>query len=158
MTVRGAAKPTIRSAQAILLAMLGGLAIFAVAAGVLELSTSLDAGVKRVLLLGLAVLAGVEIPVYFLLRMTLLRRLGARKDEALAEARRGELPAELMALAVAGAALAEGVGLLGCTIVLLTRLLPVLAAPALAVLLIAFQIPTQERVENQVRAAAKESH
>lgn len=150
--------PSIRSAQIILGALIGGVLMFAAAASVIELASPVDANVARMLLIGVAVLAGAGIVTYVFFRREALRRLGLRRDQALEEARSGTMPAELMALTLVGAALAESVGLLGCVIVLLTRFFPVLVLPGLAILLIAAQLPSQARVEGLVRDAVKESH
>jgi len=147
--------PSIRTLQTVLLAMIVGLVTFAALACVLPLEHPLDAALARVLALALGALAVAEVPAYLLLRTLQIRRLGARRAEALEELRQGATPPEVFLLVLLGAALAESIGLFGCLVLYLGRLLPALIAPALAVLLIALQIPTRDRAESLVRRASE---
>jgi hypothetical protein len=108
--------------------------------------------VGRLLLVTLGLLAVAELPVYFLLRKQFLARARATRDEALELLRQGLTPGPLFSLTIVGAAMVEGLGLLGVLAVLLGAPLYALAAPALAVALILAQIPTRARLEQAVRA------
>jgi hypothetical protein len=61
------------------------------------------------------------------------------------------VPQPLFQLAIIGAALAEGFGLLGAVSLLLGASWYVLAAPVLAIPLILVQLPTRSRLEEQLR-------
>ena len=110
-----------------------------------------EADVGRTLLFVLGFLAVLEIPIYLLVRKQLLARARAAKDEGLELLRQDLVPQPLFLLLVVGAAMVEGLGLLGLIAVQFGAPLYGLAAPALAVLLILAQFPTRERLENVVR-------
>lgn len=143
----------LRIPTVILLALVTGIVTFSVIVVVLRLSgeRELDPAVGRSLLMLLAVMAVAEIPAYLLLRRQFLARARAMKDEALELLGRGLAPQPLFNLTVVGAAMVEGLGLLGVVAVLVGAPLYALAAPALAVALILAQIPTRARYEQAVR-------
>jgi len=145
--------PSLRVAGVILLALVLGIATFASVVVFLRLSSEreFDPSVGQLLLMTLGVLAVAELPVYFLLRRQFLARARAMRDEALELLRQGLTPQPLFSLTIVGAAMVEGLGLLGVLAVLLGAPLYALAAPALAVLLILAQFPTRERLEQAVR-------
>ena len=112
-------------------------------------------GSARVTLIPL--IMGVEtftmLPGYLLVRARLRSALEKRYSEARDEAERGLVPRELFSLAVIGGAMAEGIGFFGTVIYLLGGSWVTLLAPAVSVLLIAFQIPTKGGIDQAVRAA-----
>jgi hypothetical protein len=143
----------LRTTSVILVALVAGILTFAGVVIFLRLSgeRELDPAVGRMLLAAFGLIAISEIPVYLLLRKQFLARARQAKDEALELLRRGLVPPPLFSLTIVGAAMAEGLGLLGVVAVLLGAPLYALAAPALAVALILAQIPTRERLEQAVR-------
>lgn len=143
----------LRTIQVVLLALMGGLAVITAVALAVRGQSPPQRSVQ--LLLGAAVGASavVAVVVYPLVRRKLMAQLAARPDQAKSELNQGQLPGELSALAIVGAALAEGPGISGAIGFLLTRQRPFLAAPVLAVLLIALQIPTRERAQVRLDRA-----
>jgi hypothetical protein len=137
----------------ILVALVLGISAFAGVVVFLRLSgeRELDPAVGRNLLVVIGLLAVSEVPVYFLLRKQFLARARAGKEEALELLRQGLTPPPLFSLAIVGAAMVEGLGLLGVIAVLVGAPLAALAVPAVAVALILLQIPTRGRLELVVR-------
>ncbi len=144
---------SLRVTRIILLALVLGIATFSGLVVFLRRSSEreLDPAVGQLLLVTLGVLAVAELPVYFLLRKQFLARAQAMKGEALELLLQDLTPPALFSLTIIGAAMAEGLGLLGVLAVLLGAPLYALAATFLAVLLILAQFPTRERLEQAVR-------
>jgi hypothetical protein len=144
---------SLRITSIILVALVAGIATFAGVVLFLRLSSEreLDPAVGQLLLITLGLLAVAELPVYFLLRKQFLARVRAMKAEALQLLLQDLTPQPLFSLTIVGAAMVEGLGLLGVMAVLLGAPLYALAAPALAILLILAQIPTRARLEHAVR-------
>jgi hypothetical protein len=142
------------TARAIPLALAGG--VFLVTGGALYLRTSgamePNPELARILPLVVAVLALSLVPVYVVVRRVLVVRARGRRAQGLEEVQAGRIPAELFALTLAGAALAESLGLVGALALLLGGSWLVLAAPILAVVLVLLQLPSRERLENLLRA------
>jgi len=155
----GRAQP-LRSAAIVHLALIVGLLTFgAVAVGLVAAGEPLgDPALADTLLPVLALLAVAEAPAWLVVRKTFDARLAERADAAREELARGELPPELFQVALIGSALAEGVGLFGVVIHLLTGAVAALAAPAVAVVLIAVLVPTRAKGEARLRALTRESH
>lgn len=130
-----------------------GLLIFTGLAVFLNASASkpLNPEVAKILPVVVACVAVSELPVYVLLRKQLLARVTAERSASAELVEQGRIPLPLQTLAIVGAALAEGVGLLGGVTLLLGGSLYVLAAPALAALLIVVQLPTRAKLEQLVR-------
>ena len=145
--------PSLRVASVILFALVLAIATFAGGVLFLRLSSEreLDPAVGQLLLITLGALAVAELPVYFLLRKQFLARARSMKAEGLELLRQGLTPQPLFSLAIIGAAMVEGLGLLGILAVLLGAPLYALVAPLLAVLLILAQLPNRERLEHAVR-------
>src|SRR5262245_11872915 len=143
----------LRVTSLILVSLVAGILAFAGVVAYLRLSSELeldpDVGGRILVVVGLLALS--EIPLYLLLRSRFLASARAAKDEALELLRQGLVPKPLFSLTIVGAALVEGLGLLGVIAVLIGAPLYALAAPALAVALILAQIPTRERLEQAVR-------
>ncbi len=112
-----------------------------------------DAELGEKLLLILAGFPVLALPVYALMRKRATRLLARRHHDARAEVRNDQIPPELLGVAIVGAALAEGFGLFGATIFLITGQWLALVAPALAIILIGIQIPGKEGIERAVRQA-----
>src|SRR5262245_56927392 len=144
--------PSLRVASTILFALVFGIVSFAGVVLFLRLSTEqeLDPVVGELLLITLGALAVAEIPVYFVIRKQLLARARAMKFECLELLHRGMTPQPLFSLAIIGAAMVEGLGLLGELAVMLGAPLYALVAPFLAALLILAQLPSRERLEHAV--------
>lgn len=145
--------PTLRSTQIVLLALALGVLSFTGVVVFLRLSASasMDSKVASLLLVTVGGLAVSEVAAYVLLRRTFVARAVASREESLALLRQGCTPLPLHTLAIIGAALAEGAGLLGVVALLLGAPWYALAAPAVAVALILLQLPTRERLERIVR-------
>ena len=144
---------SLRSVQIIPLAMaLGVLAISGVAIAV-RLSGGVESNpeVTGVLTMAVAALAVAMVPVYFVLRRTLVARAQEERAKGLELLAQGQAPPALLTLLIVGAALAEGVGLFGAVTLLIGGPWFVLAAPGLALALILMQIPTRERFEAMLR-------
>ena len=152
MAPRSTATP-LRITSIILVALVVGIVTFAGVVLFLRISSDreLDPAVGQLLLITLGVLAFAELPVYVLVRKQLLARARSMKTEALGLLLQGLTPQPLFSLTIVGAAMAEGLGLLGVLAVLLGAPLYALVAPALAVALILAQIPTRGRLEHAVR-------
>jgi hypothetical protein len=145
--------PPIRTPQIILGALASGVVIFTGIVVFLRLEgvPLENPRVARLLPLFVILLAACELPVYLLLRRAFVAQVRAAREESLELVKQGKVPLQLQTLAILGAALAEGVGLLGVITVLLGGSWFVLAAPAVSVVLIVAQMPTRERLERVVR-------
>jgi hypothetical protein len=130
-----------------MLALLAATIIMIVLAPRLEQSVPPE--VANLLLIVLAGLAVSQLPVYFFVRHTSLRRLQAALAgrEVTADVTRS-LHDVYFRLTLVPAALLEGWGLLGSVIFLLTQQWPALAAPALALCGLMFAWPTRDRLER----------
>ena len=149
---RAAGAQPIGSIQIVHFALIAGVLTFTLVAIFVDLGEP-NASLQTPLLVAIGVLALSAGSAYPLIRSQFLGRLARRRDGAVDELREGRLPHALASLAIVGAALAEGVALLGVVTFMLTRQWAVLAAPALAIVLIALQIPTRERAEGLLRDA-----
>ncbi len=147
-------KPTIAQAQIIVLALIMGIVLFAVVAYVVSPldgpSEGIDAAEPAIPMfpLILAVQGTMAIAAAFFLRGVLAQRVKPRREEARGEVREGVMPAELLTATIVSAALVESLGLLGCVGYLLDAQMAYLAAPVVAVALMAFWLPSKSSVEN----------
>jgi hypothetical protein len=147
--------PPLRSTQIILVALALGVVTFTGVVVALRLTSNPDMDPERAKLL-LVVLGGLavsEAVVYVLLRRSFVARAKDSRETSLTLVRHGRIPLPLHTLAIIGGALAEGAGLLGSIAVLLGAPWYALAAPALAVVLILIQLPSQERLSRIVSEA-----
>ena len=124
-------------AQIILSALIVGVIALTVAAIFAHPKIgSTDAELGQKLLLILAGLPVLALPAYALMRRRATRLLARRHHDARAEARNHQIPPELLGAVIVGASLAEGLGLFGATIFLITGQWLALVAPALAIIVI----------------------
>jgi len=144
-----------RNARVIVLALALGIVLFTGVVVCLRLSgePATNPEIGQLLLLVIGALAVANTSVYFVLRKSFVARAQAAKGEALELLKHDAVPPQLLTLTILGAALAEGVGLLGVVALLLGAPWFALAAPALAVVLIVAQLPSRERFERVVRGA-----
>lgn len=148
----------IRTAQLIASVMLVGVIAFTLVAIFLHPKMgAFDPELARLLMLILCGLPVLQLPLYLFMRKRAIRLLARRHQEAQSEVRNHQIPPELMSVAIAGAALVEGLGLFGAVIFLLSGQWIVLIAPALSIILIGVQIPGKEGIERAVRLARERS-
>ena len=158
LTTTGSRALTIRAARQLVLAMILGQATFAGLALAVDPAppgrSAPDPELRTWLLAvtGLALVTGVSLA--FVVRARGVARAARRRTEALAELAHGELPSELVATTIAACALVEGPGLLGIVTYFLSRDALALAAPAAAVLVLLYMLPTPERLAEDMRGAA----
>jgi hypothetical protein len=134
----------------IVAAMAAGVAVLSlVALGVVRAdSVSPDRGLAPVFLLMLAL---GELPAYFVIRQVLIARLqGEKRDQAPDERHTAQFLPPFTTLTIIAAAMAEGFGLFGAVIYMVTRHPLALAAPAIAVLLPAAVSPTEQTFRSIV--------
>ena len=117
----------------------GAMVVFMITGGVL----STDPALANILLLALLGLAFAEAAAYVVLRAVFLKRV--REEWTGAVADETSVPGVLGAfvtLSLIGAAMAEGIGLFGTVILMLTGAWLAIIAPAAALIVIAFLFPT----------------
>ena len=132
----------LRVQRIILLTMAAGLVTLSVIAAMVSQPT--DPPPAGMLLIALGGLAVVEVIAYGVLRSIVVTNLRARV-EAFGENEdlfRHVLPATTI-LKLVGGAMAEGLGMFGAVIYLMTRSTPALAAPAVSALVLLSLIPTR---------------
>ena len=139
----------------LLAAIGGGMVIFAGIAVLLVKSGSMEG--KRelapILLPILGLIAILELPVYATMRRGIVSKARQAWDRAPSS---GDPAVELLPsynmLTIIGGALAEGFGLFGTVVLLLTGSWPALAAPAIALLALAAVFPSPDRLNRFVTA------
>jgi len=136
-------------------AMGGGMTIFAGIAVLLVKSGTMEG--KRelapVLLAILGLVAVTQIPVYTVIRRGIVSKARQTwdRDPSMDDPALELLPSYNM-LTIIGGALAEGLGLFGTVVFLLTGSWPALAAPAIALLALAAVFPSPDRLNRFVTA------
>lgn len=154
LSVSRGASPSvpIRTTRLVLVALVVGLVVFAGTSAFVRstMPPRAETDVVRVLPFVVGATFVVVAAAYLVVRKTTLARLAASKAEALELARQGLLPGPLHALAIVGAALLEGPGLLGAVTLLLGGPWYLVAAPLISALAIAVLIPTRAGVETLV--------
>lgn len=145
--------PPIRSTQVLLAALILGLVVFSGVAAYMRQNSPGQVGpeVTNILQVVVPILFVSSATVFMFLRRRFMDQAAAGKNEMLELIRQDRIPFQLHALAIFGAALAEGPGLLGAVTVLLGGSWYLLLAPLLSILTIATLIPTQSRLEETVR-------
>ncbi len=111
-------------------------------------------GLRRQMLWVLAAAAFVTIPAGLVLPGVIARRVAGRREAAQAELDAGQLPSELFAGPLVGAAMFEGFGLLGALTHLLTGHVVGAGAAGLAVLLILLRMPSEGWARARLEDAA----
>jgi len=151
-------KSTVNQAQIIVFALIMGVVTFAVVAFFLgPVGGPLEDGEPDDALASIfpAILAGQGVVVVagaFFMRGVLAKKVTGRLDGAREEVAAGVMPAELLTATIISAALVESMGLLGCVGYLLEAKTVYLAAPMIAVALMAFWVPTRSSVGDWLEA------
>ncbi len=147
---------SIATTQIILLALSLGVGMFtAVALFVGPLNAEgADSSTKVLEWFALAYGVGV-LPLVFFFRRMLDGRVAPRKDAAIEEIRKGQMPLEMRIATIIPAALAESAGLFGCVVLLLTGNAELLIAPVLSVAMIMWMWPSESGLIDRVKAAGQ---
>lgn len=153
-TPRAAHLP-LRQAQLVVAALAAGVVMATVVMVVLRGSLQSQSQAGQLIPIIVLALVGAHVGAYVFLRGRTRAQLADMHDAALELLREGRLPQPIFTLSVIAGGLAEGTGLLGAVGVLLGGPWYLLAAPALAVLVIALQVPTRARAEEMVRASRR---
>ena len=142
--------------RVIVLALVFGLATFSVVGAVLgpvggDEAGGFDLGVPAIAIAaGLAVVALV---VPFVVRPLLAHRVAGRRKEAEVEIADGKVPAELASATIVAAALAEGPGMLGAVLLLISGDLAYLVPAGAGVVGILAMLPTRAWMTGAVERA-----
>jgi len=156
---RGGGQPSalpMTSMRIIVLALVSGLAVLSAVGAVIgpvggDEAGGLDLGVPAVAIAaGLAVLALV---MPFVVRPLLAHRVAGRRKEAEAEVAEGKVPAELASATIVAAAVAEGPGMLGAVLLLVSGDLAYLAPAVAGVVGILAMMPTKAWMVGAVERA-----
>jgi hypothetical protein len=140
-------------------AIAGSLVIFAGIAVLLVRSGTTEGMPELIqtLLPILGLVAILELPVYATIRRGILSKARQAWEH---ESPRDEPAAELLPsysmLTIIGGALAEGFGLFGTVVFLLTGSWPALAAPAIALVVLAAAFPSRDRLNRFVTAVTQQ--
>ncbi len=129
--------------------MAGGIVMFAIVTVVFVhtgvVKTNSESAPSLLLALGAVALFGII--AYPLLRRSMLGKLRARFEErSTSEIDPAELAPTFHTLTLIGAAMAEGFGLFGTVVLLITGQWAALAAPIIALIALAFLYPTERRL------------
>lgn len=145
--------PTISSLRIIVLALMGGLVMFAVIAVVLRLQGLVAPVPQAETVLPIVVLVTLlgSVGLSFAVRSRLLAEVKKSKAEALAELRADRVPQAFATATIIGAASIEGPGLLGIITVLLGGPWYCLAAPIVAIGVMLWTLPDRQRFEEAVQ-------
>jgi hypothetical protein len=135
------------------LLIFAGIAVLLVRSGTTESQSALIPTLLPIL----GLVAILELPVYLIIR----RRIVVKARQTWeCEPARDDLAAELLPsysmLTIIGAALAEGFGLFGTVVFLLTGSWPALAAPAIAFVVLAAAFPSRDRLNRFVTAITQQ--
>lgn len=156
-SARVASPPELRQLQIIVLALAGGVAMFAAVAAFVRGNVALHVPAETgQLVMFVAVgMAVMTAPAYFAVRAKSVARVAADRDAALELVRADKVPPPLQHLTIVAAALAEAVGIAGSLAILLGAPDWVFVVPAAAVVCIVLGFPTSGRLENLVRGSAE---
>ncbi len=139
----------LRPLKIIVASMLAGIVVLSlVALGVVRAdSVSQDQGLALVLLVVLALLALGELPAYFVIRQALIAKLRAEKrDEESDQRRLSQFLSPFTTLTILAGAMAEGFGLFGAVVFMVTGQPAALVAPAIAALFLTAVFPSEQRL------------
>lgn len=153
MENRSTRTATLRTMQIIFVVLIVGLLTLSGLAIGLNLTRppELAQQAPQTLLLALVFLAISELPAYFFIRRGALAKLQQAGDSGRARDREEQKMNAFRvytALAFIAAAMTEGFGIFGGVVFLVSGMWPVLAAPALGILLLVLQIPTQGKFDQ----------
>ena len=141
--------------RVLLAAMGGGMVVFAGIAMLVVKSGSTDSrpALAPILLPILGLIAILELPVYATMRRGIVSKARQAWDrEPSSNDPAIELLPSYNTLTIIGGALAEGFGLFGAVVFLLTGSWPALAAPAIALVALAAVFPSRDRLNRFVTA------
>ena len=142
----------VKVGRLVVLALAFGLAAFSIicfvvsSAGDTVEAPSADG--LNVLLIALGIVGVSVLPLALFLPPRIAARVLKRKEEARAEVKKGLLPREIFAGSLIGAALAEGWGLFGAALYLISGDALTLIAPTIALLVIAMHVPSVEKAQR----------
>jgi hypothetical protein len=145
----------LRVLRLLLAAMGGGMVVFAGIAVLVVKSGSMDSrpALAPILLPILGLVAILELPVYATMRRGIVSKARQAWDRTpSSDDPAVELLPSYNMLTIIGGALAEGFGLFGTVVFLLTGSWPALAAPAIALVALAAVFPSQDRLNRFVTA------
>jgi hypothetical protein len=157
--LEGLARSELRALQVSVAAMATSLVALTAIALVLRGRAVLATGgedLAHVFLTALAFLGVAEAAGFAVIRRTLLVRLRARLRAGRDTCDAPPLSAELRALTVVGAAMAEGFGIFGAAVYLASGAAWALAASAVALALLVLQLPAEERLRGLVESVSHE--
>lgn len=120
----------------------------------LQEETKSEPELVNVLVIVAAVMFMTAMMVRPILGKRLLAQVAEDREAAMELVREDRVPGPLYTLSIVGAALVEAPGLLGAILLFLGGPWYVLAAPALSVCLIAMDMPTRTKLEEQVKGLA----
>lgn len=164
MQLNEAALQRVMPLRIIIPAMIVGVIGFAVVAGALGGSMVSAAEQAQMFLVILACMAVMEVIGYSVVRMVHLAQTRREIESARIDAGPGDpsSAAQLVAassyftLTLIAAAMAEGIGLFGTVVFLITGAKPALAALGLALVVLVLQIPTRGKLADFVASATGE--
>jgi hypothetical protein len=137
----------------IVLAMLGGVVVLTVIAYLLGGTGEHDAGFVQMMSLVLGMLGVGQVIGYLVVRNSMLRRIrSAVGSDAEPPWSADRVLPMLITVTIIGAAMAEGFGLFGAVLLLITGAYYFLAAPAIAILILLAHVPSRDRLERQLHA------
>jgi hypothetical protein len=141
----------LRILRIIVAAMMMGVLALGVVAIFIGQQAKPDAKLANILLVLLAVMAVWELIAYAVVRVSMLNRVRRRFAENPPGADpTPELIGTFQSLTTIGSALAEGLGLFGAVIMLITGAWAALAAPAVALIVLALQLPSRDKLARFV--------
>lgn len=148
----------VRVLRIIVGAMILGLALFAVIAGLVGPPGGRRPGaeLRQILLLVLVLLAASEVPAYLLIRRNLVKNLRTAYDQAAEQEKLVEqLAPHFAMLTIIGCAMAEGIGFFGLLVVFVTGAWFGWAAFLVALLLLIAQFPRMARISGFVSSVTE---
>lgn len=156
-----ARKPSLKVAQILMLALIGGLVSFTAVTIFLNITGAPPQppqppqGQQNILMLALVGLCVLETPVFFLAPMMILKSHAPKWAAAESDEERETLVLTvLQTISIIRGALVEGIGLFGTVIYLLEREPLVLIAPAFAIVVMIGLIPTRDKKDAMARRLA----
>jgi F0F1-type ATP synthase membrane subunit c/vacuolar-type H+-ATPase subunit K len=141
----------LRILRIIVAAMMMGVFGLSVVAVLVGRQADPNPKLANIMLVLLAVMAVWELIAYAVVRASVLNRLRRRfAGNPPAEDPATELIGSFNSLTIIACALAEGLGLFGAVIMLITGAWAALAAPALALIVLTLQLPSEDKIARFV--------